>query len=221
MQKKWVYHGASAQRLVTLSVQQNLISFRLNHPTENCIKLAEQLKQKYKLSYCEVTLTDPDSTDPACGIGEIAAQEIEKYLRIKSPKNIALGTGKEIKRAVDILPPIHAPHHRIIALVGSMTPSGTANINDPIMRIGDLTKAPRHPLSVPLYASCKKERDILIAQTPIQHNYTLAQSADIAFIGIGELDHAPPLLEDGFITPSVLTEVTTCWGGWRNFRTGF
>ncbi len=195
---------AAAQRLIALAVQQNLISFRLNHPTENCLRLGENIQSQYGLSYCEVTLTDPTSDDPAQGIAEIAADEIEKYLRSKKPKVIALGTGKEIKRAVDILPPISCPHHRIVALVGNMTPDGSANVNDPIMRIGDLTQAPRHPLSIPLFASNKQERDVLISQAPIQRNYELALSADVAFIGIGELNNNPPLLEDGFLTSSEL-----------------
>ncbi len=197
----------SAQRLIALSVQQNLISFRLNHPTENGLQLAEKIQAKYGLSYCEVTLTDPTSDDPALGIAEVAADVIEKYLHAKQPKTIALGTGKEIKRAVDILPPIYCPHHRIIALVGSMAPDGSANVNDPIMRIGDLTQAPRHPLSIPVFASSKQERDILIAQAPIQKNYALALSADVAFIGIGELNDNPPVLEDGFLTKSELKQL--------------
>lgn len=202
----------SAQRLITLSVQQNLISFRLNHPTENCLQLSQQLQEKYRLSYCDVTLADSESDDPALGIGDVAAHEIEKYLKSKNPVTIALGTGKEIKRAIDMLSPIHCPHHRIVSLVGNMAPDGTANVNDSTMRMSDLTQAPRHPLAIPVLAATKEERDILIAQTPIKRNYRLALSADVAFVGIGELNDYPPMLEDGFLTRAELQDLQMAGG---------
>ena len=194
----------SAQRLVALAMRERLVKFRLDHPMARCMDLAEALKQKFDLDYCEVTLTDPTSDDPALGIAQVAAQEMENQLKSKEPIVVALGTGREIRGAVDQMLSGECPHHRIVSLVGSLAPDGSANFNDPITRIGDLTKAPRHPLPVPVLASSREERDLICAQTPVKRNIQLAQSATIAFIGIGELTEAPPLLTDGFITEQEL-----------------
>lgn len=190
----------SAQRLVSLAMQEGLIKFRLDHPIASCMDLAQSIKQRYDLDYCEVTLVDPASNDPALGIAQVAAAEIEKYLQRKAPIIIALGTGKEIRGAVYDMSPIHCPQHKFVSLVGSLAPDGSANFNDPLTRIGDLTQAPRHPFSVPVVASTKQERDIIRALKPIQRNIQLAHSADVAFIGIGEMNDAPPMMTDGFIS---------------------
>jgi DNA-binding transcriptional regulator LsrR (DeoR family) len=107
---------------------------------------------------------------------------------------------------------MNCPQHKVVSLVGSLAPDGSANVNDPITVIGDATRAPRHPLAVPLLATSKEERDIICAQKPIRMNIALAQSADIAFIGIGELNDSPPLLNDGFITRRELDDLQAAGG---------
>ena len=194
----------AAQRLVALATRERLVKFRMDHPIARCMDMAQRVKDLYGLDFCEVTLTDPTSDDPALGIAEVAAAEMEKYLRSEKPIVMALGTGKEIRGAVDQVAKMDGARHRIVALVGSLAPDGSANVNDPMTVMGDVTGAPRHPLAVPVVASTKEERDIICAQSPIRRNIALAQSADVAFVGVGELNDAPPLLTDGFITAKEL-----------------
>ena len=210
--KKMGISRQSVQRLVALAMREGLIKFRLDHPIARCMDLAAGIKERYGLRYCEVTLVDPTSADPALGIAPVAAAEMERYLQSKRPIVMALGTGKEIRGAVNAMSPIYCPQHRIVSLVGSLAPDGSANFNDPITRIGDLTQAPRHPLAVPVIATSKEERDIICAQIPIQKNITLGSSADVAFIGIGELNDAPPLLTDGFISWQELKDLQAAGG---------
>ncbi|MCP5365997.1 MAG: sugar-binding transcriptional regulator [Hyphomicrobiales bacterium] len=197
----------SAQRLVALAMRERLVKFRLDHPIARCMELAQAIRDRHGLSFCEVTLVDPTSDNPALGIAEVAAAEMEKYLKSEPPIVMALGTGREIRGAVDQVSRMTCPQHKIVSLVGSLAPDGSANVNDPITVIGDATGAPRHPLAVPVVATSKEERDIICAQIPIRRNIALAQSADVAFVGIGELNDAPPLLTDGFITRRELQEL--------------
>jgi DNA-binding transcriptional regulator LsrR (DeoR family) len=202
----------AAQRLVALATRERLVKFRLDHPIARCMALAQRLKDRYGLDICEVTLADPTSEDPALGIAEVAAAEMEKYLKSEKPIVMALGTGREIRGAVDQVSRMNCPQHKIVSLVGSLAPDGSANVNDPITVIGDATRAPRHPLAVPLLATSKEERDIICAQIPIRKNIALAQSADVAFVGIGELNDTPPLLDDGFITRTELDDLQAAGG---------
>ncbi len=197
----------AAQRLVALAMREGLIKFKLDHPISRCMDLARQLKERYSFDFCEVTLADPSSDDPALGIAEVAAAEIEKYLSSKEPIVMALGTGKEIRGAVEQMSSMHCPQHKIVSLVGNLAPDGSASFNDVIMRIGGKTRTPHYPMAVPVVATSAEERDILCAQKPIRSNIELAQSADISFVGIGEINSAPPLLTDGFITRAELDEL--------------
>lgn len=210
--KKMGVSRQSAQRLVSLAMTAGLVKIRLDHPVAKCMDLAQAVQQKYGLDSCEVTLTDPASDDPALGIAQVAAADMERYLLRKEPIIMALGTGREVRGAVDELPTIGCPQHRIVSVVGSLAPDGSANDNDPLNHIGDVTHAPRHPLSVPVIASSSEERQVICAQKPIRRNFDLAQKADVAFVGIGELNDSPPLLTDGFITWEELKELQSLGG---------
>lgn len=198
--KKMDISRQSAQRLVALALDEGLVKFRLDHPVARCMSLAESLKERFGLRICEVTLVDSDSNDPALGIAQVAADIMEKFLKRNDPIVMALGTGKELFGAAREVSPMDRPQHRIASLVGSLTPDGSANVNDPMAWVGDLTHARRHPLSLPVLASSSEEREAICAQKPIQRNLQLASNADVSFIGIGELNDSPPMFTDGFIT---------------------
>ncbi len=215
----------SAQRLVSLAMRERLIKVRLDHPIARCMELAQQVMERYGLEFCEVTLTDPTSDDPALGIAEVAAAVMEKYLKAKSPIVMALGTGRELREAVKQLHPMNCPQHKVVSLVGNLAPDGSASFNDVIMHIGETINAPHYPMAVPVVATSTKERDIVCSQKPIRSNIALAQSADVAFVGIGELNEAPPLLTDGFITRKELKGLIAAGGigeivGWAYDRDG-
>lgn len=139
----------SAQRLVSLAMRERLIKVRLDHPIASCMALAQQVIDRYGLEDCQVTLADPSSDDPALGIAQVAAAEMEKYLKSKSPIVMALGTGREMREAVKQLAPMNCPQHKIVSLVGNLAPDGSASLNDVIMRIGDVVNAPRYPWQSP------------------------------------------------------------------------
>lgn len=202
----------SAQRLVALALREHLVKFRLDHPIAQCLDLAGRIQDRYGLAFCEVTPTDPSSDDPALGIAQVAAAEMERVLSGSDPVVMALGTGKEIRGAVEQMSPAICPQHKLVSLVGNLAPDGSASFNDVIMRIGDKTHAPHYPMAVPVVATSKEERDILCAQQPIRSNVRLAQSADISFVGIGELNDAPPLLTDGFISAEELSDLQRSGG---------
>lgn len=215
----------TAQRLVAQALREGLVKFRLDHPIAKCLDLAESVKARYGLDYCEATPTDPYSDDPALGIAQAAGERMAKYLRQQEPIVFAVGTGKEIRGAVECIAKIHCPQHRIVSLVGSLAPDGSANFNDAITRLGDLTLAPRHPLAVPVIATSKTERDLICAQKPIARNIDLGLAADVAFVGIGELDDSPPLLSDGFISQGELIDLQNAGAvgeviGWAFDRQG-
>ena len=210
--KKMGVSRQSAQRLVSLAVSAGLVKIRLDHPITHCMDLALAVKQKYGLKKCHVTLTDLSSSDPALGIAQVAAEQIERYLSSAQPIILALGTGREIRCAVDAMVSMNCPQHRIVSVVGSLAPDGSANDNDPLNFIGDVTHAPRHPLSVPVIASSCEEREIICAQKSIRRNFELVAKAEVAFVGIGELNDTPPLLQDGFITAQELKQLQALGG---------
>ncbi len=197
----------TAQRLVSLALSERLITFRLEHPIAACMQLAKELTERFKLVLCDVVPADPASTSNVVGVAEAAAVVLERQLREAKAAIIALGTGRTLRAAVDQLPRVNCPDHRLVSLVGNISHDGAASFYDVLTRLADLTHAPHYPMLLPVIAKSEKERDHFIDLGPIRHVRALAAKADLTLIGIGQVDKDAPLYVDGFLTKRELDEV--------------
>lgn len=189
----------SAQRLVSLAVSEGLIKVRVDHPIARCLELGRDLKARFGLKSVEVVPSDPGSSSTTVGLAEAGAAAIEKALKSSAPVIMALGTGRTLKAAVDQLPQMNCPQHRIVSLTGNIAPDGSAAYYNVIFSIADAVKARHFPMPLPVYVSSPEERALLHKQELIHSTLELAAKADVTFVGIGEMGPAAPLREDGFI----------------------
>lgn len=190
----------SAQRLVALAVSERLVKVRLDHPIGRCMELAEALKERFGLDYCEVCPGDPESSSETLGIANSAANELERYLGRKEPAVIALGTGEEMRATADQLRPMDCPQHKLVSLVGNIAPDGSASPWDAVSRAADIVRAQHYPMPCSVYAPTKAERDSIKAQRHIRSVVELAKLADASFVGIGSMVENAPIVRDGFAT---------------------
>ena len=190
----------TAQRLVSLSISEGLVKVRLDHPIARCMELADQLRKRFALDLVEVVPTDPGSDSTTIGVAHAAAAEIERRLRSIDPIVMAIGTGRTLKSAIEQLPPMECPQHKIVSLTGSIAPDGSAAFYNVIFNIADQVKARSYPMPLPVIAASVHDREMLQGQILIRETLALAARADITFVGIGDLGAQAPLFLDGFIT---------------------
>lgn len=215
----------TAQRLVSLAVSEGLIRVRVDHPIAGCLELASRLKTRFALDLVEVVPSDPDSTSTTIGIAEAAAAEIERWLRKPEPIVLAIGTGRTLKAAIEQLPPMECPQHKIVSLTGNISPDGSAAFYNVIFTMADRIKARSFPMPLPVIASSAREKEMLLSQPMIQPTLELAAQADVTFVGIGDLGPKAPLYLDGFISESELKALQKAGGigeivGWVFDREG-
>jgi DNA-binding transcriptional regulator LsrR (DeoR family) len=194
----------TAQRLVSLAVSEGLIRVRLEHPIAETMDLADRLGGRFGLSFIDVVPSDPASTSTTLGIAEAVAVELERRLRAADPIVIAMGTGRTLKAAADLLPRIDCPQHRVVSLTGNIGPDGSAAYYNVIFSMADAIKARHFPFPLPVFAATASERGTLHRQSLIQATLELAARADVAFVGIGEMGDAAPLALDGFLSATEL-----------------
>ena len=190
----------TAQRLVSLAVSEGLVRVRVDHPIANCLDLAERLRARFAFDLVEVVPSDPDSTSTTIGVAEAAAAEIEKRLSAPEPIVMALGTGRTLKAAIERLPQMECPQHKLVSLTGNISPDGSAAFYNVIFTMADTVKARSFPMPLPVIASSSEERAMLHNQPMIRTTLELAARADVTFVGIGDLGPRAPLYEDGFLT---------------------
>ena len=197
----------SAQRLVSLAVAERLIKVRLDHPIAECLELGEALRKKFGLVHVDIVPGDPGSTSTTIGIAEAGAAEIERWLKKSEPIVLAVGTGRTLKAAIDQLPTMECPQHRIMSLTGNIGPDGSAAYYNVIFSMADAVKARHYPMPLPVLVSSAEERDLLHRQSLVQSTLQLGRQADVAFVGIGELGADAPLCLDGFLDPEEMARL--------------
>jgi len=190
----------TAQRLVSLAMSERLIKVRLDHPIARCMELAAALKQRYDLGLSEVAPTDPSSASTTLGIAQLAAAEMERWLRRPDPVVIGIGTGRTMRAVADQMPRMECPQHRLVARVGTGKADGSASFYDVIIRLSDTVRAPHYPMSLPVLTRSPEERELLNNLTSTQSLLALVEQADVSFVGVGPIGEGSPLLKDGFIT---------------------
>ena len=197
----------SAQRLVSLAVAERLIKVRLDHPIAECLELGEALRKKFSLVHVDIVPSDPGSSSTTIGIAEAGAAEIERWLKKSEPIVLAVGTGRTLKAAIDQLPTMECPQHRIMSLTGNIGPDGSAAYYNVIFSMADAVKARHYPMPLPVLVSSIEERDLLHKQSLVQSTLQLGREADVAFVGIGELGADAPLCLDGFLDPEEMARL--------------
>lgn len=197
----------SAQRLVSLASTEGLVKVRIDHPIAHCLTLAQELRQRGGLEFVEIVPTDPASDSTTLGIAQAAGAEIERWLRRSEPTVIGIGTGRTLKAAIEQLPSIESPQHKVVSLTGSIAPDGSAAFYNVVFTMADTVKSRAFPLPLPVIASSRRERDMLQSQPMIRSTLELGSQADVAFLGVGDFEDDAPLYMDGFISQAELKEL--------------
>ncbi|MBD0413619.1 sugar-binding transcriptional regulator [Tianweitania sp. Rool2] len=190
----------SAQRLVSLAQAEGLVKVRIDHPIAQCLTLSRQLADRFGLAFVEVVPSDPGSDSTTLGVAQATGAEIERWLRREDPTIIAMGTGRTLKAAIEQLPPIECPQHKVVSLTGNIAPDGSAAFYNVVFTMADTVKSRSFPMPLPVIVSSLEERTMLQGQPMIRATLDLAAQAHVAFIGIGDLSDSAPLYLDGFIT---------------------
>lgn len=196
-----------AQRLVSRAMAEGLIHVRLNHRIGACMELESSLRKRFDLGRCRVMPSLSAGVDPVLAIAGAAAAELERFLRMPEPLVIGLGTGRALRGLAEELTPTEAPQHKLVSLIGNIAPDGSASFFDVVMRVADKVRAPHYPMPVPVISTSPQEHAAFHSLPPVRRVVDLAQSADVVFVGVGQMSDDAPLRADGFLSLSELHDM--------------
>ena len=202
----------TAQRLVALATSEGLVKVRLEHPVASCMELANAIKQRFGLQFCDVVPSVDEDPHSTLGLGQAGASAIERILRDPGTRTIAFGTGRVLRACADELNLQQCPHHKIISLVGNISNDGAATRYDAAVYVAEKLKAQHYPMPLPVVADSKAARDAFHRQPHVSRILNLAAAADATFVGIGNLGTASPLAVDGFVDQSELKQLESSGG---------
>jgi DNA-binding transcriptional regulator LsrR (DeoR family) len=197
-----------AQRLVAFAVEKNLIRVRVDHRIADCLSLAAQLSKRYGLTLCEVVPIDGDTSEQVDRKLAVAgAQVMERFLVEEKPLVVSISSGRTLKAVVEQIGQLERPQHRLVSMVGAIAHDGSSNPYDVAQHLSEKTGGKHFMLPAPLMADNEAERAQWCNHRLYRIVDALAQKADVAFVGIGNVGINCPLHEDGFITLAEVKEL--------------
>ena len=190
----------SVQRLVSQAVAAGLVKTRIDHPIARCLELARALKARFGLSTCEVVPAMASETATGIAVANATGTLIERWLTQADPLVLGLGTGRTLQGAVDHLPHLDCPQHKIVSMTGNIAPDGSTALYNVLFSIADKVSASTYPMPMPVISASADERETLLGQKTLATPRALSMQTDIRVLGIGALEGEAPLMVDGFIT---------------------
>lgn len=190
----------TAQRLVSLAIEEKLVKIRIDHPIADCLEYSRILKEKYELDYCEIVPTDLEAPELLRGVAIVGAAEMQKTLELSKPQLIALGTGRTLRACIEQVPRMDCPHHHIVSMVGNTTLDGSATSYNTVVRLAARVSARHNPLPLTVYVRNPEDRAVLHAMEPVENTLALCAEADITFVGIGDIDAEAPVVMDNLLS---------------------
>lgn len=197
----------TAQRLVSLCRSQGLITFRMDHPVAECMQLAAHLTERFGLVHCDIVPADGTPETSFIGVAEAAATFIERTLRGQRTVVMGLGTGRSMRASVERVTPMARPLHRLVSLVGNISPDGSAFPYDAMIKLAELTQAQYFPMPLPMHASTAAQCKLLLDIESVRRIFGMAARADIWITGLSQIDEDCILYRDGFITRNELLDL--------------
>ncbi|MDF0602089.1 sugar-binding transcriptional regulator [Psychromarinibacter sp. C21-152] len=188
------------QRLIALAHNSDLIEFRLKHALSDCIRLAEELRERYDLRSCEVAPTESGSTEDIPTVGAAGARYLELMMTPREPTVIGVGNGTTMREVSHRLRRMDRPNCRCVSLMGNLTRDGRASHHDVVIWISDRLNAECYPRPMPVVANTAAEREVLQAQHGFRSITDLVGKARFLLMGIGYWGDDASLLRDGFLT---------------------
>jgi DNA-binding transcriptional regulator LsrR (DeoR family) len=200
------------QRLIALANAERLIRFQLVHPLAEAVELADRLKDRYGLTYCDVCLNESGSTEDIPSVASQATFYLESIVQQKAPLTIGMGSGGAMRELSRRLPPIDRPQHRCVSLMGNLMRDGRATHYDGVTRLSERLNAQCYPLPVPVVTNTVQEREVLQAQPGYGVLKSLVEEATVLIMGIGYWGAEATLYRDGFITAAETTQAMEAGG---------
>ncbi|NIF46515.1 sugar-binding transcriptional regulator [Enterobacter sp. Ap-1006] len=190
-----------AQRLVSSAREQGMVTVKIAHPVARCLKLAQQVQERFGLEICRVV--------PSEGLDDEAIQQMlavegaevmSQFIADEQPQVFGIGSGKTLRSIIDVLPWIERPQHHCVSMIGAIARDDSGTRYDMPLKMAEKMQGKYYFIPAPLYADSEEDRDMWCRHKVYQRVTDRALTANVAFLGVGEVDIGCPLNAEGFIT---------------------
>lgn len=199
--------SVKVHRLISKAVAEGAVKVSIDGSITECVKLENQLIERFGLSQCIVAPNLGEEGIPLKALGQAGASYLRSVLSTQSNITIGLALGRALAAVVHQLPKLETSGIRFVSLLGGLTRDYSINRDDVLHWIAAKTGAPAYTMPVPLLANSVEDRVVLLNQKGVKDVFSMANDADIKFIGIGTVAQTAQLVSSGPIKPEEIIEI--------------
>jgi DNA-binding transcriptional regulator LsrR (DeoR family) len=196
-------------RLLKEAKAEQVVQITINWPIERDNQLEGALKSRFALKDALVLRTSPQDPSPALQrLGQLGARYLEQVL--KDGTTMAVCLGRSTYEVINAVRPGFQAQVRVAQAIGSM-PFAMQELDSAALarQLAQQLGGDVLYLSSPVMADSPEAAEVLRSQQGIESTLNAARTADVALVGIGNLDPATSgFVRAGFITPQELTQLT-------------
>lgn len=200
-------------RLLKQARQEQVIQFTINWPVQRAPEIEDSLCTVFGLR--EALVLRPGSSDRShalARVGQLGARFLEQTLRDGMTMTVCLG--RSTYEVIHAVRPGFQGHVNVVQAVGSMA------LATPELDSASLTRelaaklgGAAHYLAAPMVVDSIAAAAMLRSQRDIQRPLEMARQADVALVGVGNLDPATSeFVTAGYLSADELTQIKLSGG---------
>lgn len=206
----------SISRALIQARNEGYVQIRIQYPEQSNLGLERELEEKYGLTEVLVAVPAYDQSSDQ----EVAFQAVDYTLRVLK-KNMVLGMtwGRAMHGFVEQLAQderLRSLSFRNVKIVPFLGTPGVTQLdswdattysNTLATKVGNLLHCASYNLSAPMYVDGEKEKELIEGIDEISKVLHMAETADIALIGIGSMQKDSSIIKAGIRTEEEYKEL--------------
>lgn len=214
--KKLHTSRTSISRALIQARNEGYVQIRIQYPEQSNLGLERELEEKYGLTEALIAVPAYDQSSDQ----EVAFQAVDYTLRVLK-KNMVLGMtwGRAMHGFVEQLAQderLRSLSFRNVKIVPFLGTPGITQIdswdattysNTLATKVGNLLHCASYNLSAPMYVDGEKEKELIEGIDEISKVLRMAETADMALIGIGSMQKDSSIIKAGIRTEEEYKEL--------------
>ena len=173
-------------KLLKRARDTGIVRIEIQSPLSGVPELEDRIREKYKVE--NIHVIHPSVENDHTSVSMAAASYLVSC--IKNKDTIGISWGMSISRMIEYVPEMDFPDVRIVPVVGGAGSDAAILSNTNASRLAEVLHASCTLLHANACCSELREREVLLLNPNIRNILEEGEKADIALLGIGDLEHS-------------------------------
>lgn len=199
--------SSMVSRLITEAHERNMVEIRIQRPLQSNFELENKLIDRFNLKNARVVTIRGYEFSLLNYLGAAGAQVLKQYIESDSVIGIAWGT--TLSSVVDMFEVEKPIPTKLIELTGAMgSRSNEYESHGIITRLANKLGSEFHYLNAPFLCASSETAQALLSDHIISQPLKLAESANLALMGVGSLDlKLATIIRFGYLSKEIVDEL--------------